>query len=183
MYWLREIPPPPPTKRNKARLANILAFIFLLFICAAVWLPMAMTMLAGGAKLQRKSHECCFLSIQYIFALRNIHLSQCCYTDKKENQIFLIYKENSEWSSCKVIYEEGLPNIWGNAQIQYFSIYEEAVSDIWHCNCSILNFLIYEENFIFFFIAVLSETKLRIKSNQIKRLFICIFITANCDFE
>ena len=30
------------------------------------------------------------------------------YTDKKENLIFLIYKE---WSSCKVIYEEGLPNI------------------------------------------------------------------------
>jgi hypothetical protein len=25
-------------------------------------------------------------------------------TDKKEKQIFLIYKENSEWSSCKVIY-------------------------------------------------------------------------------
>ncbi len=24
---------------------------------------------------------------------------------------------SSEWSSCKVIYEEGLPNIWGNAQI------------------------------------------------------------------
>jgi hypothetical protein len=33
-------------------------------------------------------------------------------TDKKETQIFLIYREgNSEWISCKVIYEEGLPNI------------------------------------------------------------------------
>ena len=30
------------------------------------------------------------------------------YTDKKENQIFLIYKEIQ---SSKVIYEEGLPNI------------------------------------------------------------------------
>ncbi len=39
------------------------------------------------------------------------------YTDNKENQIFLIYKETQKWSSCKVIYVEGLPNIWGNAQI------------------------------------------------------------------
>jgi hypothetical protein len=31
--------------------------------------------------------------------------------------------------------------------------YEEAVSHIWLCNCSILNFLIYEENIIFFFIS------------------------------
>ncbi len=31
-----------------------------------------------------------------------------------------------------------------------FPIYEEAVSHIWLCNCSILNFLIYEENSIFF---------------------------------
>jgi hypothetical protein len=29
------------------------------------------------------------------------------YTDKKENQIFLY--GNSEWSGCKVIYEEWLP--------------------------------------------------------------------------
>jgi hypothetical protein len=32
-------------------------------------------------------------------------------TDEKENTIFLHIKGNSEWSSCKVIYEEGLPNI------------------------------------------------------------------------
>ncbi len=31
---------------------------------------------------------------------------------------------------------------------------EEAFSHIWLCNCSILNFLIYEENFLFFFISV-----------------------------
>jgi hypothetical protein len=37
-----------------------------------------------------------------------------------------------------VMYKEGLPNIWGNAHI-------------WLCNCSILNFLIFEENPIFFF--------------------------------
>jgi hypothetical protein len=37
---------------------------------------------------------------------------------------------------------------------KYFPTYEEAVSHIWICNCSILNFLIYEENLIFFFISV-----------------------------
>jgi hypothetical protein len=39
-------------------------------------------------------------------------------TDKKENQIFLIYKElQSGAVANSYIYEEGLPNIWGNAQI------------------------------------------------------------------
>ncbi len=37
---------------------------------------------------------------------------------------------------------------------KYFPIYEEAVSHIWLCDCSIMNFLIYEENLIFFFISV-----------------------------
>ncbi len=37
---------------------------------------------------------------------------------------------------------------------KYLVIYEEAVSQIWLCNRSHLNFLIYEENFIFFFIRV-----------------------------
>ncbi len=38
----------------------------------------------------------------------------------------------------------------------YLAIYEEPVSDIWICNCSILNFsyTVYEENFILFFISV-----------------------------
>ncbi len=47
-----------------------------------------------------------------------------------------------------LIYEE----MWN-----YFPIYEEAVSHIWLCNCSILNFLIYEENLIFFFNSVESH--------------------------
>jgi hypothetical protein len=37
---------------------------------------------------------------------------------------------------------------------KYFPIYEEAVIHIWLCNFSILNFLKYEENLIFFFISV-----------------------------
>jgi hypothetical protein len=48
-------------------------------------------------------------------ANKAVFLKGGAHTDKKENQIFLI--ENSEWSSCKVICEEGLPNIGGNAQI------------------------------------------------------------------
>jgi hypothetical protein len=35
----------------------------------------------------------------------------------------------------------------------YLTKYEEAVSHIWICNRSLLNFLIYEENLIFFFIS------------------------------
>ncbi len=37
---------------------------------------------------------------------------------------------------------------------KYFPIYKEAVSYIWLCNCSILNFLIYGKILIFFFISV-----------------------------
>ncbi len=40
---------------------------------------------------------------------------------------------------------------------KYFPIYEEAVSHIWFCNCSIQKFLIYEENLIFFFISVIER--------------------------
>ncbi len=36
---------------------------------------------------------------------------------------------------------------------KYFPIGEETVSHIRLCNCSILNFLIYEGNLIFFFIS------------------------------
>jgi hypothetical protein len=36
---------------------------------------------------------------------------------------------------------------------KYFPIYEEAVSHIGLCNCSTQDFLIYEENFLFFFIS------------------------------
>jgi hypothetical protein len=42
---------------------------------------------------------------------------------------------------------------------KYFPIYEEAVSHIWLCNCSTLNFPIYEENSIFFFISVGAREK------------------------
>ncbi len=37
---------------------------------------------------------------------------------------------------------------------KYLTMYEEAGCHIWLCNRSHLNFLIYEENFIFYFIGV-----------------------------
>ncbi len=37
---------------------------------------------------------------------------------------------------------------------KYLVIYEEAVSYIWLCNRSLLDLIIYEENFVFFFISV-----------------------------
>ncbi len=57
-------------------------------------------------------------------------------TDQKENKIFLLYKGNSDGIGCKVIYEEELPNVWGNAQIFHYT-YEEAVSHIWLCTRSL----------------------------------------------
>jgi hypothetical protein len=42
---------------------------------------------------------------------------------------------------------------------KYFPIYEDTVSHLWLCNCSTLNFLIYKENSIFFFVSVLSLCK------------------------
>ncbi len=82
-------------------------------------------------------------------------LKSYSYTDIKENQIFLIYKEiqsgavaNSYMRTGFLIYEE---------MRKYFPIYEEADSHVWLCNCSILNFLIYEENLIFLFISVIAE--------------------------
>jgi hypothetical protein len=66
-------------------------------------------------------------------------------TDKKENTIFLIYKEiqmesvaKSKMMKGSQIYETNLV------------IYEDAVSHVWLCNRSRLNFLIHEENFIYF---------------------------------
>ncbi len=74
------------------------------------------------------------------------------YTDKKEKKIFLIYKEIQSGAVAKsnmrkdfLIYEK---------MRKFFPIYEEAVRHLWLCNCSILNFLIYEENLIFFFLSV-----------------------------
>jgi hypothetical protein len=61
---------------------------------------------------------------------------------------------------------------------KYFTIYDEAVSHICLCNCSILNFLIYEENLIFFFIDFLFYRCTSYISGKIPYLFeICSLST------
>ncbi len=74
------------------------------------------------------------------------------YTDKKENQIFLIYKDIQSGAVAKSYMRKGF--LICEKMRKYFPIHEGAVSHIVLCNCSILNFLIYEENLIFFFISV-----------------------------
>ncbi len=77
------------------------------------------------------------------------------YTDKKETQNFLIYKEIQSGAVAKSYVRKGF--LIYEEMRKYFPIYAEAVSHIWLCNCSILNFLIFEENLIFFFISVISK--------------------------
>jgi hypothetical protein len=48
------------------------------------------------------------------FTLRSLSIVQHALIKKKTN--FPHIKGNSDGIGCKVIYEEGLPNIWGNAQ-------------------------------------------------------------------
>ncbi len=73
-------------------------------------------------------------------------------TDKKEKKIFLIYKEIQSGAVAKSYMRKGF--LTYEEMRKYFPIYDEAVSHICLCNCSILNFLIYEENLIFIFISV-----------------------------
>ncbi len=69
--------------------------------------------------------------------------------DKKENQIFLIYKEIQSGAVAKSYMRKGF--LIYEEMRKYFPIHEEAVGHLLLCNCSILNFLIYEENFFFFY--------------------------------
>ncbi len=81
--------------------------------------------------------------VQFVYILR--------YTDKKETKIFLINKEIQIWSVAKSYIRKGF--LIYEEMLIYLVIYEEAVSHIWLCNRSRLNFLIYEKNLIFFFIS------------------------------
>jgi hypothetical protein len=56
------------------------------------------------------------------------------YASSPAHRIHLIKK--------KIKFSWGLPNIWGNAQI-FPHMWGGRYSHIWHCNCSILNFLTY----------------------------------------
>jgi hypothetical protein len=63
-----------------------------------------------------------------IEALRTIPGMTCRHTDKKENQIFLIYKEILSGAVAKSYMRKGFL-IYGEMN-KYFPIYEEGVSHI-----------------------------------------------------
>jgi hypothetical protein len=65
---------------------------------------------------------------------------------------FLIYKEIQMGAVAKSYMRKGF--LIYEEMRQYLVIYEEAVRHIWLSNRSLLDFLIYEENFVFFFISV-----------------------------
>jgi hypothetical protein len=74
---------------------------------------------------------------------------------------------------------------------KHFPIYEEAVSHILLCNCSSLNFLIYDENLIFFFISAhslagegLGESQFREGTYAIAVVFyICKYFVPVCYYS
>jgi hypothetical protein len=81
--------------------------------------------------------------------------SQICHfhTDKKENKIFPIYKENQMGSGAKSFMRKGF--LIYEEMRKFFTIYEEAVSHIWLCTLS-LWISLYMRNFFFFFISTAS---------------------------
>jgi hypothetical protein len=79
------------------------------------------------------------------------------HTDKKENQIFLIYREIQSRAVAKSYITNGLLT-YGEI-FAHFLRYQEALLHIWLCNCSTLNFPIYDENLIFFFISATTSKK------------------------
>ncbi len=93
------------------------------------------------------------VSSQAIDVITN--LLQVWYTDKKENWIFLIYKEIQSGAVAKSYMRKGF--LIDEEMRNFFPVNEEAVCHLWLCNCSIVNFLIYEENLIIFFISVASS--------------------------
>ncbi len=70
-------------------------------------------------------------------------------------KIFLIYKEIQMGAAAKSYMRKGF--LIYEEMRTYLVTYEEPVSHIWLCNCSLLYFLIYKENFVFFFISAPSK--------------------------
>ncbi len=75
------------------------------------------------------------------------------YTDKKENQIFLIYKEIRMEQLQSHIWLTTFSHTGKSLRVSSY-IRKPFLIYILIYNCSTLNFLIYEENLIFFFISV-----------------------------
>jgi hypothetical protein len=78
-------------------------------------------------------------------------------TDKKDNQIFLIFKKIQSGAVAKSYMRKGF--LISEEMRKYFPVYEEAVNHILVCNCSILNFLIYDMRKILFSFLSMCPTK------------------------
>ncbi len=73
-------------------------------------------------------------------------------TDKKERKNFLRYKKIQKGAFAKSYIRKGF--LMYEERRKYLVIFAEAFTHIWLCNCSLLNFLTYEETFLLFFISV-----------------------------
>jgi hypothetical protein len=69
----------------------------------------------------------------------------------KKKMKFSSYIRKFRWERLQShIWGRGLPNIWGNEQISNHTYMRKTYSHIWLGNCFLLNFLIYEKDFIYF---------------------------------
>jgi hypothetical protein len=75
------------------------------------------------------------------------------YNDKKENKIFLIYKEIQRDRVQSHIWLTAFSYIGKNLRISSYTVLGSPPHK-WLCILSHLNFLIYKETFVFFFISV-----------------------------
>ncbi len=82
----------------------------------------------------------------HVSAAHCIHRAPVQYTNKKWNKIFLKYKESQSGAVAKSYMRKYL--------VIYSMMTCEAASHIWLSNRSTLDFLLYEEIFLFFFISV-----------------------------
>ncbi len=70
---------------------------------------------------------------KYYTVAHSLPTAHLIYTEKWENLIFLIYKEIQSGAVAKPYMRKGF--LIHEDMRKYFTIYEEAVSHIWLCNC------------------------------------------------
>ncbi len=103
-------------------------------------------------------HKLVFVFWKSIYNFCHLFFFLVVVTDKKENEIFLIYMEIQKGSGAKSYMTNGLL-IYGE-KFAHFFIYWEALPHIWICTRSHLNFLTYEKNLVFFFSSAVVRTEM-----------------------
>ncbi len=157
--WLKH-PPPLPLFSFHNKLNETCPSLFYAFDFSPALLPLPsphqFEFSWNFCRLLGLEKDCILMTLYGIafFDWLTVILCALC-TDKKGNKIFLMYKTIQMGSVAKSYIRKGL-QIYEEMR-KYLVIYEEAVSHKWLCNCSRMNFLIYEENFIFFFISMVNK--------------------------